>query len=123
MILHPNLRQLLNGNRNLGVIMMSKGIRNKFTEQFFDAILLLENKEECYSFFKDVATVGEIKDLGQRLEVARMLKTGATYDEITEKTGMSTATISRVKRSLEYGADGYNLILEKMGVNGEKKRN
>lgn len=95
---------------------MSKDLRNEFTEQFFRAILLLEDEEECYRFFKDVATVGEIKDLGQRLEVARMLTVGATYDEIVEKTGVSTATISRVKRSLEYGEDGYKLILKRMGI-------
>ena len=98
----------------MGVIKLSKSIKNKFTDQFFEAILLLESKEDCYKFFKDIATVGEIKDLAQRLEVARMLKTGSTYDEIVEKTGVSTATISRVKRCLEYGADGYNLIFKKM---------
>ncbi len=98
----------------MGVIKLSKSIKNKFTDQFFEAILLLESKEDCYKFFKDIATVGEIKDLGQRLEVARMLKNGSTYDEIVEKTGVSTATISRVKRCLEYGADGYNLIFKKM---------
>ncbi|ACL68965.1 YerC/YecD family TrpR-related protein [Halothermothrix orenii] len=94
---------------------MGKDIKDRFTEQLFDAILLLENKEECYRFFEDIATIGEIKALGQRLEVARMLRQGATYDEITEKTGVSTATISRVKRALHYGADGYKLILDRMG--------
>ncbi len=95
---------------------MSKSIKNEFTDQLFEAILLLENKGDCYRFFEDIATVGEIKALGQRLEVAKMLKKGATYDEIGKKTGVSTATISRVKRSLEYGADGYNLIFEKMSI-------
>lgn len=98
---------------------MSKSIKNQFTDKLFEAILLLEDKEECYRFFKDIATVGEIKDLAQRLEVARMLKKGATYDQIVEKTGVSTATISRVKRALEYGADGYNLIFEKMSLTDE----
>ncbi len=98
---------------------MSKNIRNEFTDQLFRAILLLDDQEECYRFFEDIATVGEIRDLGQRLEVAKMLKEGATYDEIVEKTGVSTATISRVKRSLEYGADGYNLVFKKMGLDDQ----
>lgn len=93
---------------------MSHNIKDKFTEQLFEAILLLKNKEECYNFFQDIATVGEIKALGQRLEVARMLKEGYTYDRIVAETGVSTATISRVKRSLEYGEDGYNLILARL---------
>lgn len=98
---------------------MSKDIRNKFTDQLFEAILQLEDREECYRFFKDVATISEIKALGQRLEVARMLKKGITYEKIVEKTGVSTATISRVKRALDYGEDGYNLVLERMGLDGE----
>ncbi|PUU87969.1 MULTISPECIES: YerC/YecD family TrpR-related protein [Halanaerobium] len=93
---------------------MARTIRDKFTEQLFEAILLLESKEECYNFFQDIATIGEIKALGQRLEVARMLKEGYTYDHIVDETGVSTATISRVKRSLEYGEDGYNLILTRL---------
>lgn len=99
---------------------MSKGIKNEFSDQLFDAILLLKNREECYKFFEDIATVGEIKSLGQRLEVARMLQCGATYDEIVEKTGVSTATISRVKRCLYYGADGYTMILDRMVENKNK---
>lgn len=95
---------------------MSKSIKNEFTDQLFEAILLLEDKEECYKFFKDIATIAEIKALGQRLEVAKMLKQGITYEEIVEKTGVSTATISRVKRALDYGEDGYNLILDKMDI-------
>ncbi len=93
---------------------MSINLKDKFTEQLFEAILLLETKDECYNFFQDIATIGEIKALGQRLEVARMLKEGYTYDHIVDETGVSTATISRVKRSLEYGEDGYNLILSRL---------
>ena len=95
---------------------MSKSIKNEFTDQLFEAILLLEDKEECYNFFKDIATIAEIKALGQRLEVAKMLKQGITYEEIVDKTGVSTATISRVKRALDYGEDGYNIILDRMGI-------
>ncbi|MFW6000984.1 MAG: YerC/YecD family TrpR-related protein [Halanaerobium sp.] len=93
---------------------MSRKVKDKFTDQLFKAILLLKNEKECYDFFRDIATVGEIKALGQRLEVARMLKEGYTYDHIVEETGVSTATISRVKRSLEYGEDGYHLILSRL---------
>ena len=99
---------------------MSKSIKNKFTDQFFKAILMLENIDECYRFFEDVATIGEIQALGQRLEVAKLLKKGITYEEIVEKTGVSTATISRVKKALDYGQDGYNLILKRMGLTEEE---
>ena len=87
---------------------------DEFTEQFFAAILALENLEECCCFFEDVATISEIKALSQRLEVARMLRSGATYDQIAVRTGASTATISRVKKYLHYGADGYKLILDRL---------
>jgi len=99
---------------------LSRNIKDKFTEQLFEAILTIESKEECYNFFQDIATMGEIKALGQRLEVARMLKEGFTYDHIVAETGVSTATISRVKRSLEYGEDGYNLILARLNQESNK---
>lgn len=84
------------------------------TDQLFEAVLLLENEEECYRFFEDICTVAEIKAIAQRLEVARMLDEDKIYTDIAEKTGASTATISRVKRCLHFGADGYRLILEKL---------
>ncbi len=93
---------------------MSSKIRDEFTDRLVEAILLLEDVEEAYKFFEDICTVNEIKSLAQRLEVAKMLSDGYTYDEIAQDTGASTATISRVKRSLNYGADGYKLILERM---------
>ena len=96
---------------------MTKEIENELTEQLFEAILLLKNKEECARFFEDIATVSEIKELSHRLEVARMLKEDHTYNEIVEKTGVSTTTISRVKRVLEYGAEGYNMILKRLEEN------
>ncbi|OCL27712.1 hypothetical protein U472_03940 [Orenia metallireducens] len=96
---------------------MNSKLKDKFTDQLFEAILLLNNKEECYKFFEDISTVNELKSLAQRLEVARMLNEGYTYEEIAETTGASTATISRVKRCLNYGADGYQLILERMKDN------
>jgi TrpR-related protein YerC/YecD len=94
--------------------LMNTKIRDKWTDGLFEAILLLENLEECYNFFEDICTVAEIKAMDQRLEVAKMLKQGYTYIDIAQKTGASTATISRVNRCLMYGADGYRTILEKL---------
>lgn len=88
--------------------------KDELTDQLFKAILLLNNKKECYSFFEDLATINEIKEFSQRLEVARMLDEGFTYEEIAQKTGASSATISRVKKCLNYGADGYKLILGRL---------
>lgn len=83
-------------------------------EQLFAAILKLESINECFHFFEDLCTVGEIKSLSQRLEVAKMLRAGNTYTMIEKKTGASTATISRVKRCLDYGMDGYHLVLDRL---------
>lgn len=93
---------------------MNTKIKDELTDRLFEAILLLENMEECYNFFEDLCTVAELKALAQRLEVARMLKESSTYGEISESTGASAATISRVNRSLNYGADGYKMILERI---------
>lgn len=89
-------------------------LKDPLTDRLFQAILLLETEEECYQFFEDIATISELKSLAQRLEVAAMLKHGHTYDEIVARTGASTATISRVKRCLYYGADGYKTILARL---------
>lgn len=83
-------------------------------DELFKAILKLENMEECYRFFEDICTINEIKSLAQRLEVAKMLRAKRTYQDIADETGASTATISRVNRSLTYGADGYNIILDRL---------
>lgn len=93
---------------------MNRKLQDELIDKLFEAILLLENKAECYSFFEDIGTVAEIKAFAQRLEVAKMLDQGKTYREIHDKTGASEATISRVSRSLNYGADGYQLILERL---------
>ena len=93
---------------------MSKKIRTESVDHLFEAILNLQNKEECYLFFEDVCTVNELLSLSQRFEVAKMLREKKTYLEIAEKTGASTATISRVNRSLNYGSDGYELIFERL---------
>lgn len=95
---------------------MDERLRDALTDRLFAAVLSLRNVEECYRFFEDVCTVGELKAMAQRLEVARMLAEGLKYDEIVARTGASTATISRVKRCLHFGADGYRLVLERLGV-------
>ncbi|SFL79559.1 YerC/YecD family TrpR-related protein [Pelosinus propionicus] len=96
-------------------------LKDDLTDQLFRSILLLENQEECYQFFEDICTVSELKSLAQRMEVARMLRAGHTYDDIVDKTGASTATISRVKRCLHYGADGYKFMLERLDDQKDQK--
>lgn len=96
---------------------MNKKLRTDAVDQLFDAILCLENKEECYNFFEDLCTINELLSLSQRLDVAIMLRQRKTYMDISERTSASTATISRVNRSLNYGCDGYDLIFERMGLN------
>jgi len=85
----------------------------KEIEALFEAILSLENIDACYRFFEDVCTINEIQDMAQRFEVAKMLNDKQPYQQIYEKTKASTATISRVSKSLTYGADGYKLIFNK----------
>lgn len=101
---------------------MGKSIRTEAVDHLFEAILHLKTKEECYDFFEDVCTINEILSLSQRFEVAKMLVEKKTYLDISDKTGASTATISRVNRSLNYGKDGYRLVFERMGIPmGEKE--
>ncbi|MCR2044574.1 YerC/YecD family TrpR-related protein [Anaerosalibacter massiliensis] len=90
-------------------------IKNEQVDGLFEAVLELENVEECYRFFEDICTVKEIQAIAQRLEVAKLLRMNKTYNEIEEKTGASTATISRISRSLNYGVNGYNLVLDRLG--------
>lgn len=93
---------------------MGKNLRTEAADRLFDAVLTLRNREECYRFFEDVCTVNELQALSQRFEVAHMLRSNQTYMDIAETTGASTATISRVNRSLNYGHDGYDLVLERL---------
>ncbi len=95
---------------------MGKNLRTEAVDDLFEAILSLENKEECYRFFEDICTVNELLSLSQRFEVAGMLRMQKTYLDIAEKTGASTATISRVNRSLNYGNDGYDMVFERTGT-------
>jgi len=89
-------------------------IKDPLVDRLFEAILLLRNQEECYRFFDDLCTVGEIKALAQRLEVARLLQARRTYMNICRMTGASTATVSRVKRFLNSGSGGYKLVLQRL---------
>ena len=98
---------------------MNGKLKDSNVDFLFKAVLALENIDECYDFFEDVCTINELLSLSQRFEVAKMLREKRTYLEISEKTGASTATISRVNRSLSYGNDGYEMVFERM----EKKEN
>ena len=89
-------------------------IKSENTDALFDAILSLKNKEECYRFFEDICTVKELQSIAPRLEVVKLLVSKKTYHDIEEETGASTATISRINRALNYGADGYKLVLERL---------
>lgn len=98
---------------------MEKKLKDKNTDLFFDAILHLKSVDECYDFFEDLCTVNELKSISQRIVVAKMLREKKVYSDIVDETGASTATVSRVNRSLEYGCGGYDLVFDRM--NGEKE--
>jgi TrpR-related protein YerC/YecD len=93
---------------------MGIDFKNDNTDFLVDCILKLENKEECYAFFQDLFTVNEFHSMAQRCVVAKMLSQKKVYNDIVKETGASTATISRVNRSLQYGADGYEKIFERV---------
>jgi TrpR-related protein YerC/YecD len=102
--------------------IMNPKIRTAAVDYLFDAIMELKDKEECYIFFEDICTINELLSLSQRFEVASMLREKKTYLEIAERTGASTATISRVNRSLNYGNDGYDMVLSRMESKKKKKK-
>ena len=93
---------------------MNSKLKSDNADGLFKAILTLETIEECYNFFEDLCTVSEIKSLAQRLDVAMRLSKKEKYSDIEKETGASSATISRVNRALNYGADGYNLIIDRI---------
>ena len=99
---------------------MGKNVHTPEVEKLLKGILCLENVEECYAFFEDLCTINELLSLGQRFEVANMLREHRTYNEVAEETGASTATISRVNRCLQYGSGGYRLVLDRLIKQGEK---
>lgn len=92
----------------------SNKIKEMHFEYLFNAILSLENIEECYNFFEDLCTVPELKAMSQRLQVAKMLHDKKVYSDIVNQTGASTATISRVNRTLNYGSDGYQIVFDRV---------
>ena len=100
---------------------MNSKLKTPSVEQLFEAVLSLENKDECFDFFEDVCTINELLSLAQRFEVAKMLREHKTYLDIAEKTGASTATISRVNRSLNYGNDGYDMVFSRMEDGSDKE--
>ena len=100
--------------------MFEPKIQNRQTDMLMQAVLLLETEEDAYRFFEDLCTIPEIRSISQRLEVAYLLRQNETYQKIAEQTGASSATISRVKRSLSYGADGYDRVLDKIKIKKEK---
>lgn len=93
---------------------MAEKWKDELTDKLCEAFLVLKTSEEMYAFLEDVATIGEVKALAQRLEVAKLLSENRTYPQIAQQTGASTATISRVKKFLDYGANGYKTVLERM---------
>lgn len=93
---------------------MKDKIHSAAVDRLFEGILTLKTTEECYQFFEDVCTVNEILSLSQRFEVANMLREKRTYLDIADKTGASTATISRVNRALNYGRDGYDMVMKRL---------
>lgn len=100
---------------------MIEKIRGEHLDFLFEAMMSLNSVEEFYKFFDDLCTVSEIGEMSKRLLAAKMLKDGVVYNEISEKTGLSTTTITRVNRSLKYGSDGYNIVLERLQNKSENK--
>lgn len=99
--------------RSRGVI--NPRLKDALADRLCQALLVLKSVDECYRFLEDVCTVGEVKAMAQRLEIARLLFTGHTYADVARRAHASSATISRVRRFLEYGADGYRLVLDRLG--------
>ena len=103
--------------------MYKPNIENEMIDGFFEALSWVHTREEYYRFFEDICTVGELNAIAQRLEVAKMLANEQTYTHIAEVTGASTATISRVKKCLNYGSDGYKIVLERLKEKEEDEQN
>ena len=101
---------------------MNPRLKEFHVEFLFQAILALETVEECYDFFEDLCTVPELKALSQRIQVAKMLSEHQVYSEIVNQTGASTATVSRVNRSLNYGCDGYRTIFARLDAQKNKEK-
>ena len=94
--------------------MYDSKVKNEETDMLYEAILSLRSPEECYQFFDDLCTFGEIKAMAQRFHVARLLTEGKTFTQISEEVGASSATITRVNKCITYGSEGYKLVLERL---------
>ena len=101
--------------------MFEPKVKNGQTDLLMEAVLKLENTEDAYRFFEDICTIAEVKSMAQRIEVARLLRAGVTYQEIARETGASSATISRVNRALLYGAEGYVRVLDALDRKSTKE--
>lgn len=101
--------------------MFEPKVKNGQTDLLMEAVLKLENVEDAYRFFEDICTIAEVKSMAQRIEVARLLRAGVTYQEIARETGASSATISRVNRALLYGAEGYMRVLDALDAASEEE--
>lgn len=91
-----------------------RNFKSDSVDRLFDAILTLKDRDECYAFFDDICTIKEITDMAQRLDTAFLVDEGISYQKISDRIGVSTATISRVSRCLNYGAGGYRMIIDRM---------
>ena len=100
---------------------MIEKIKSGQIDLLFKAMMSLKSIEEFYKFFDDLCTIAEIEGMSKRLQAAKMLKDGVVYSEISEKTGLSTTTVTRVNRSLKYGSDGYNIVLERLQNESHEK--
>ena len=101
---------------------MNSKLKSDEMDRLFQAILTLQNVEECYAFFEDICTIKELQALEQRFQVAGMLQKGCKYQEIVEKTGASTTTISRVNRALVYGNEGYHMAYHRLEETGPEEK-
>ncbi len=99
---------------------MNPKIKDEHTDILVKAILSLKTEEECYNFFEDICTISEFKGMSRRLYAARLLKDNVNYNEICQKSGLSSATVSRVSRALRYGSDGYSLALDRLSEEENK---
>lgn len=95
--------------------MYDSKVKNDETDELYEAIMSLKSLEECYKFFDDLCTFGEIKAMAQRFHVAQLLEEGKTFTQISEEVGASSATITRVNKCITYGSDGYKMVLERLG--------
>ena len=100
---------------------MNDKLRDENLDYLFKAVLVLKNVDECYAFFEDLCTVQELQALSQRIHVAKLLSEQKVYNDIVAQTGASTATISRVNRSIRYGNDGYKVVFERLDEKKEEK--